>query len=87
MSVSKDHVQKADNSSFFVVLLSLPRLVSFALDHDAILDVLPEKIFQGSCNYLSLDNSLEPDQPGSLVHDPEMPHAQPSQVEHLFEFP
>ena len=87
MSVSEDHVQKADNSSLFVVLLPLPGLVPLALDHDTVLNVLPEKVLQGSCNNLGLDDPLEPGQPGPLVHDPEVPHAQPSQVEHLLKFP
>ena len=86
MSVSEYHVQKADNSSLFVVLLPLPGFVPLALDHDTVLDVLPEKVLQGSRNNLGLDDPLEPNQPGPLVHDPEVPHAQPSQVEHLLEF-
>ena len=83
LSVPKDHIQETYHSSLLVVLLALPVLVPFGLDHHAVLDVPPEQILEGTGNDLSLNDSPEPVEPGPLVHDTQVPHVETRQMDHF----
>ena len=83
--ISKDNIQKADNSSLLIVFLTLSIFVPFCLNHHAVLNVSPEQILEGAGHDLSLNDPLEPIQPSSLVHDSQVPHVEPSQMNHLLQ--